>query len=123
MTDIFYNLADAMSGCNTRLCDDCYKHFGLDHVCPTDKYYEKAKREYTNRTNDWIEFKDNYPVAAMYLHGKFYCTGHTCVICRRLAGIDNLGPCPGMLEKETQQELKIKTYNISVTDLENILGE
>lgn len=120
MIDMFYELADAISGCNGRPCGDCYKHFDSDKVCPIDKYYEKAKREYIKKTNDWIEFKNSYPIAAAYLHGKFYCSHHNCADCKRVIGVDR---CPGLQHEETQQELKSKTYNISVTDLENILGE
>ncbi len=123
MIDILYNFADAMSGCNGRTCSDCYKHFDSDRVCPTDKYYQEAIREYQEKTNDWIEFKKEYPIAAAYLHGKFYCSGHICAECKRQAGIDKLGPCPAQQYEEVQQELKNNAYNISVTDLENILGE
>lgn len=120
MTDIICELADAMSDCNSRACFDCH-HLG--DICPIDEYSQKVKREYQEKTNDWIEFAKDYPIAAAFLHGKFYCSGHTCTECKQLVGIDKLGPCPGQLYEEVQQELKSKTYNISVTDLENILGE
>lgn len=118
MTDVLYNFADACSGCSLRTCRDCYKYFHTDGACAIDIYYNKAKKEYKDKTSDWEEFKREYPISAAYVHGKLYCTGHDCKSCRALVGVES---CPADNHKETQEELKTIGYNISVTDLEEIL--
>ena len=118
MTDVLYNFADACSGCGSRTCRDCYKYFHTIGVCPIDSYYHKAKKEYENKTSNWYEFKREYPISAAYVHGKLYCTGHDCTSCKALIGTES---CPADMAAETQEELKIIGYKISVTDLEEIL--